>query len=123
MSAKPKDVGPRSSAASRRAPHDALVRKIVLALNATNLGRFWEQPTGAAYRDNELIRYGVIGSADISGVVIGGLRFECEVKTGRAVQSERQVNFMRMIRAYGGIYCVARSVEDALTEVEKCRKS
>lgn len=61
-----------------------------------------------------MVRYGVIGSADISGILKGGKRLEIEVKTGKAVQSPRQIAFMNMIRAMGGCYCVTRSVEDAV---------
>jgi hypothetical protein len=65
-----------------------------------------------------LIRYGVKGSADISGILLNGKRLEVEVKTGRAVQQENQVAFMRMIQAMGGCYVVARSVADAIDLVK-----
>jgi len=101
--------------ASHRLAHDRLVYEIIRALSATGLGRFWSQPTGAAYRDDQLIRYGVIGSADISGIVRGGKRFECEVKTGKAVQSPRQKNFQAMIVMMGGHYFVAHSIDEAVS--------
>lgn len=88
--------------------------QIIKALSDKGLGRFWSQPTGAAYRDNTLVRYGVIGSADISGILIGGIRVEIEVKTGQATQSDQQKNFERMIKMFGGIYIVAHSVDEAL---------
>ena len=102
---------------NRRENHDRLVKLILVALTETNLCRVWEQPTGAAYRDNQLIRYGVVGSADISGILKNGKRLEIEVKTGKAVQSDRQINFMRMINNMGGHYYVARSVKGAVEYV------
>lgn len=103
---------------SRRAKHDLLVKKILVALHAARLGRFWPQETGAAYRDNKLIHYGVLGGGDISGIVMGGRRVEIEVKTGKGFQRESQVAFEQMIRAHGGIYILARSVEDALQQLQ-----
>lgn len=78
------------------------------------MGRFWSQPTGAAYRNHVLIRYGVVGSADISGILLGGKRIEIEVKTRKAVQETQQKNFEKMINMYGGIYFVAHSVDEAM---------
>ena len=108
---------PQKDGQNRRRSHDLLVQQIVLALSQTGICRVWEQPTGAAYRDGALVRYGVIGSADISGILVGGKRLEIEVKTGRAVQEPRQVKFMNMIRAMGGHYFVARSIDDAVKAV------
>lgn len=97
--------------------HDQLVIKIILALAETELCKCWQQPTGAAYRKGQLIRYGLKGSADISGIVRGGRRLEIEVKTGQAKQHGAQPAFERMITEFGGIYFVARSVEDALNKL------
>lgn len=104
---------------SKSALHDRIVLEIIVALSATGLCRVWSQPTGAAYREGMLIRYGLKGSADISGIMLGsGKRLEIEVKTGRAVQQTNQINFQRMIISFGGLYLVARSVEDALRFVK-----
>ncbi len=107
--------GAKSKRESYRKEHDDLVAKIIVALSATGLGRFWSQPTGAAYRNNVLIKYGCVGSADISGIVIGGKRFEMEVKTGNAQQEPQQKIFEERIKMYGGIYFVAHSVEEAVS--------
>jgi hypothetical protein len=93
-------------------------------LSESGLCKVWPQPTGAAYRDGELIRYGLKGSADISGILkISGTRIEIEVKTGKAVQQENQRHFQAMILAMGGLYFVARSVEDALSYVQEAAKN
>lgn len=115
--------GVKSNRESFRAEHDRLVDEIIKALSATRLGKFWSQPTGAAYRNNVLVRYGVIGSADISGIMVGGKRIEIEVKTGKAVQSDGQKNFESMIKMMGGIYFVARSVSEAVESVKSVAAS
>lgn len=110
--------GVKSNGECFRAEHDRLVENIVKELSKMNIGRFWQQPTGAAYRNNTLVRYGVIGSADISGILFGGKRVEIEVKTGKAQQSEVQKQFELMIKMMGGIYFVAHSVEEAVTSIK-----
>ena len=84
----------------------------------TRLCKCWPQPTGAAYRDGVLIRYGRKGSADISGILIDGRRLEVEIKTGNAKQMSHQENFQKMITQMGGVYFVARSVENALDQLK-----
>lgn len=108
----------KNQSQNRTTAHDNLVWMIVLALSETGLCRVWPSPTGAAYRNNRLIRYGLKGSADITGILIGGRRLEIEVKTGNAVQAENQIRFAKMIQKYGGYYHVARSVEDAVAFVK-----
>jgi hypothetical protein len=90
------------------------VNQILAALNLTHLGRFWAQPTGAAFRDGTFIRYGFLGAADITGVLKGGYRVEIEVKTGRATQQQNQKIFEKNMKMWGAIYLVVRSVDDAL---------
>jgi ribulose-5-phosphate 4-epimerase/fuculose-1-phosphate aldolase len=87
-------------------------------MSETDLCRCWKQETGAAYRDGEMIHYGLKGSADISGIMIDGRRLEVEVKTGKAVQQDNQKAFEAMILKHNGIYFVARSVEDALNRLK-----
>lgn len=110
--------GIKSNQESFRAAHDKLVKEIVVAISGTGLGRFWEQPTGAAYRNDKLVRYGLIGCADITGIMVGGKRIEIEVKTGKAVQSDEQKFFESMIKMMGGIYFVAHSIDEAVTLVK-----
>lgn len=64
------------------------------------------------------VSFGVIGQADITGILApGGKRLEIEVKTGSDKPSDQQLRFAAMIRAAGGIYVVARSVDDAIEGV------
>lgn len=85
---------------------------------ATKLCKCWPQPTGAAYRDGKLIRYGLKGSADITGILRDGRRLEVEIKTGNAKQMAHQEVFQTVINSMGGVYFVARSVEDALVQLQ-----
>lgn len=70
------------------------------------------------------IKFGILGGADISGImsmkmgaVTVGLRMEIEVKVGKDRQSEEQRGFQEMILAAGGIYILARDVEQCIAEL------
>lgn len=104
---------------SKSEAHNLLVKRVIVALSKTGICRVWEQMTGAAYRGDLLIRYGLVGCADITGILNGGIRLEIEIKTGKAVQSPQQLVFERMIRKFDGIYIVVHSVEEAVTLVTK----
>lgn len=61
-----------------------------------------------------MVRYGLVGSADILGITYGGKIICIEVKVGRDRQSIQQQRFQAMIEKHGGYYFVSRSVEDVL---------
>ncbi len=64
-------------------------------------------------RTEEPFQFGLVGSADILGVLYGG-KFLClECKTGNAVQSEQQKNFEKMVKTFGAYYFLVRSLEEA----------
>jgi hypothetical protein len=58
------------------------------------------------------VRFGVPGQADISGLLSSGRRVEIEVKSATGRQSPQQRAFEAMISKFGGLYILARSVED-----------
>ncbi len=118
MKKSPQKKQERTSKRGSYTDHQKLVNEILCSLNLLRIGRFWENQTGAAYRNGYLIRYGFVGSADITGIMKGGYRVEIEVKTGRAAQSVAQKNFEENIKMWGGIYFVGRSVEDALSKIK-----
>jgi hypothetical protein len=60
------------------------------------------------------MKFGLVGAADITGILPSGVRLEIEVKSGNAKQSQEQKNFETMIQRHGGIYFVARSLDDVL---------
>jgi hypothetical protein len=80
------------------------------------------------------IKWGVEGAGDISGIArvtvlrhVGhpwtdtefeyGVRLEIEVKIGSDEQSEEQKGFQSMIQGFGGIYIIARELEQCLKDL------
>lgn len=55
---------------------------------------------------------------DYYGIAVHGIRIEIEIKTPRDRQSQAQKDFQKMITDAGGIYIVARSVEQCIKELE-----
>lgn len=99
--------------------HNRLQNQILLALSKQNLGMFWANATGAGVSPSgEWIRYGLIGSSDIIGVLNSGRAIFIEVKTGNAVQSPQQLKFEAAIKARNGLYFVAKNVESVLVFVK-----
>lgn len=91
-----------------------LVQAILREFGARHDMRIWRQNTGAAVdKRGALVRFGVPGQADISGIMLpSGRRIEIEVKGPRGVQSADQRNWQAMIERFGGIYILARSIDD-----------
>ena len=91
---------------------------ILVALSQSPSIRCWKSQKVTLQVNGAWLEYGVKGMADISGILKHssglGLRLEIEAKTGSASQSKDQKNFEKMVRSLGGIYFVARSVQDAL---------
>lgn len=74
--------------------------------------RLWRANAGVARIDRRTVRFGVPGQADLTGILPGGVRLEIEVKSAAGQQSEAQQNYQRMIERFGGLYVLARSVND-----------
>lgn len=71
--------------------------------------------TGMAYPPNSkrLVKFGVPGTADIVGLIAPtGRLLMIEVKTAKGKQREDQITMQRVITSMGGLYLVARSVDD-----------
>lgn len=87
--------------------------EILAEFGARHDMKIWRQNTGAALGKSGLIRFGVPGQADITGLLIpSGRRIEIEVKDAKGRQRQSQKKFQAMIENAGGIYILARSVED-----------
>lgn len=102
--------------------HQKLVDELLFEISGTGLARVWIQVNGLfrAYHDPErLIKSGVNGMADISGILINGRRLELEVKTGKGKRSEAQENWKKMIEKFGGVYIEARTVGDTIQQIRK----
>ena len=74
--------------------------------------RLWRANAGAALMGRRFVHFGLPGQADLTGILPDGRRLEIEVKSSTGRQSREQVSFERMIRRFGGLYVLARSVED-----------
>jgi len=59
-----------------------------------------------------VISFGMKGQADLSGIYSDGRRLEIEVKAPGGKPSKEQVTFGRIIKRFGGIHILAKSVED-----------
>ena len=66
-----------------------------------------------------VVSFGVKGQADLSGILDGGYRFEVEVKAPAGRQSKDQAIYQRVIEAKGGLYILARSIEDVEKGVDQ----
>lgn len=89
--------------------HGTLVNAVVLELSP--LGIAWKNATGVAQTEQRTIRYGLPGSPDIVACIKG--RFVgVECKTGSDIVRPNQSRFAAALTAAGGLYIVARSVDD-----------
>ncbi len=95
--------------------HARLVREILARCGARSDCRLWSSNTGVArgLTHDGIVRFGLVGSADLLGILRGGRFCAMEVKTGAARQSSRQVAFQKMIERFGGLYVVVRSADEA----------
>jgi hypothetical protein len=100
--------------------HEKLIRETLIHLGreAHQLGRFFNNPTGVAWRDEGgkriWVHYGILGSGDICGFLLGGKVIYLEGKTGKAVQQPNQMRFEKVVKQFGGIYSTFHSKEEAL---------
>lgn len=86
--------------------------EILRAFQTKREMRLWRANVGVARIGNRVVHFGVPGQADLTGILPGGVRLEVEVKSADGRQTEEQRNFQRMIERFGGVYVLARSVED-----------
>lgn len=78
--------------------------------------RLWRQGVGAAWigdgRSRRMVRFGLPGMADLSGILACGRRVEIEVKTETGRLTVDQQRWGAMVAAFGALYAVARSTAD-----------
>jgi hypothetical protein len=83
--------------------------------------------TGAARTDSgRVIRFGVVGSADIWCILTvagSGRSVFIETKTEMGRQSEQQRNFEASVLRHGAVYILARSVDDVAAGLDGARIS
>lgn len=72
---------------------------------------YWRNNTGAIHTEKRFVQFGVRGGPDII-IIYKGKFIGIEVKGPRGKQSEYQQSFQKNVEYAGGIYLVAKSVED-----------
>jgi hypothetical protein len=118
--------------------HQRLVHEILIAVGGMPDVRVWKQVNGMAipYGAEHPVHFGgPNGQGDIGGIMrvsqlvdpdgglyqtrnTYGVRLEIEVKTGSGRPSKEQIVYQKMIEKFGGIYILARSVDDALRPIQ-----
>lgn len=81
--------------------------------------RLWRQNTGAVSYHGRTVRFGIPGAADLTGILPGGLRLEIECKSAAGRQSPDQRKYQRIVERFGGVYVLARSVDDVWLAIGK----
>ena len=75
----------------------------------------WRNNSGAMISEykgkTRMMRFGAVGSPDIFALK-GGILYGIEVKTTKGTQSDHQIEFQKNMETHGGIYFVARSIDD-----------
>ena len=80
--------------------------------------RVWRANVLAGKIGDRFVRAGVKGQGDLSGIGPKGIRIELEIKAKRDRMRPEQIAFRDMILRAGGIYIEARSVEQALRDLD-----
>ena len=76
----------------------------------------WRNNTGALLtQKGQFMRFGKQGSPDIIGLTQKGLFLGIEVKSGNKKQTEQQIEFQEAVETRGGVYMVARALEDVIS--------
>ena len=77
----------------------------------------WRQNSGAFKTDaGGFYRIGIVGAPDIF-ILIQGIIYACEVKNEKGKQSESQKAFQQGFEKAGGIYFIARTLEDVIEKL------
>ena len=98
--------------------------KAAILVRLSQLGCFaWNNPTGVAVPlgQKHAVRYGNPGAPDVLAIVPGGRLLAVECKSARGRQRPEQRAWQLRCEAVGGVYVVARSVEDVERAVRKMR--
>lgn len=96
------------------------MKNILFSLGRIKEIRVWRQNSGKLPNEQgRMVQFGTPGAADITGILPDGRRLEIEVKTPTGRQSEQQKRYQDMIERFGGVYILARSVDDAVNAVRR----
>ena len=79
--------------------------------------RIWRANVGVARINRRVVRFGVPGQADLTGILYDGRKIEIEVKSATGRQTQDQKNFQAMIERFNGVYILARSITDVYEQL------
>lgn len=97
-----------------------ITNKLLIELPKQFRCRVWRHNVGAHMTEGgRFVRFGLPGQPDIMGIIEPGLFLGIEVKAGADRCSDDQVRFQLMIEKYGGIYTVARDVDETIQDVHR----
>lgn len=105
--------------ANQSAEHSKLVNEILLTFGSRKDLTLWKNATGAVKIGDRFLRFGMKGSPDILGIADDGIFVGIEVKTGNARQSPEQKLFEAMVFRRGGVYILARCLEDVESALDR----
>jgi len=81
--------------------------------------RLWRANAGVAKYKDRVVKFGVAGQADLTGILPDGRRLEIEVKGPKGKQSKEQIAYQAMITRFGGLYILAYAVQDVTDALER----
>ena len=93
-------------------PEKQIQNEVLRAFGTQPQLRIWRANVGVARIGDRVVRFGVPGQADLTGILPDGRRLEIEVKSASGRQTTDQQAFGRMIERFHGIYILARCPDD-----------
>ena len=99
-------------------PEKQIQNDILRAFGTLPQLRIWRANVGVARIDGRIVRFGVPGQADLTGILPDGRRLEIEVKSATGRQTPDQQAFGRMIERFNGVYILARCPDDIRRRLE-----
>lgn len=100
-------------------PEKRIQNEILRTFGTTARLRLWRSNSGVARMGDRVVRFGIPGQADLTGILPDGRRLEIEVKSANGVQSPEQRAYQKMIEKFNGVYILARSVEDVSRRLQE----
>lgn len=98
-------------------PEHSTLNAILREFGTRNDMRIWRNNTGVARRGRQIVRFGVPGQADLTGILPDGRRLEIETKSTVGRQTDDQRNYQAMIERFNGLYILARSPDDVYQQL------
>ena len=113
---------PRSMQAYYRTPEALAMPAILLALRLHPKVAWAERiNTGGAWfgegARRQFVKFGWSGMADLTGQLRDGRRLDVEAKASDGKATPEQAAYLALVRRFGGVAFVARSVDDVLREL------